>query len=165
VAEAGARTDGVVLLDVDGVLNPQVRIDGRGDLRVSVSFDVRARVARLAEAAAIRWATTWGGRLAPQLSEALSLPISTPAIPILSTTASAQTPKLASVQRWLQRSIASGDAWAAVVWIDDRLGADAVAWAEQSDRPVRLIRPDAATGLRDEHVEEALAFLVRSSAG
>jgi hypothetical protein len=149
----------VVLLDVDGVLNAQVRVDGRGELRVAVPFEVRALVGRLAAAAEIRWATTWGARLAPELSRAVGLPPGTPAIPLAPTRADAATPKLAGVDRWLAEQLASGEPWVAAVWIDDRLGADADAWAAAAAVPVRLIRPDPARGLRGEHVDEALAFL------
>jgi len=50
-----------------------------------------------------------------------------------------------------------------VAWVDDELGPDAVARADERDQPTLLIQPDPRIGLMDEQVEELLSFATRRS--
>lgn len=141
----------LILLDVDGVLNPtvagaKVTIDrGRGEL-----------VLELERAGSIVWITSWPADVTLQLENAIGLENETRRVPLMAASDGASTPKLRSIARWVERST---DPQTLVVWIDDWLRSDARLWASRQDRRWLLVQPDATTGLTKTHVAEVLTFL------
>lgn len=150
---------GLVLLDVDGVINARVRPGDRGRPEVAVPEGMPLLVRRLASVATVHWATTWTPEVVSEISRAVGLPMATPAVPMLRSTPGAQTPKLASTRRWLERQSAAGQPWDRAVWIDDHLGPDARAWAEGNPLPTLLVHVDRAIGLTADEVAQVVRFL------
>lgn len=130
----------LVLLDIDGVLNPGI-YPGQGEVPELVLSGANvARVRRLSVCGRIAWVSTWPATSTAGLEAQLRLGV----VPLRVTLVlrpgdrQAQTPKLRSVDRWLARMETLGEAdWDSVVWIDDVLGPDARAWARNPDRPTR----------------------------
>jgi hypothetical protein len=153
----------LILLDIDGVLNPAVQpgIDGDGPVLV-LSDARRSLVRRLAVCGRIAWVSTWP--LAQTSGIESQLLLSTEPLRVTLPRASldesyAATPKLRPVSRWLARMNGAGEAdWDAVVWIDDVLGPDADSWAVEQTMAVLLVKPSATTGLTAKHVEDVEAF-------
>jgi hypothetical protein len=118
------RNSAVVLLDVDGVLNPVLKGDA---LTLEPS---RADLVReLDRVAGIVWATTWSSTFTWRLGQDLGLSPDTKAIAFPNPVEAnprlpAPTPKLHWVLRWLSRSFEQGG-MPAVIWIDDHLLQDA----------------------------------------
>lgn len=154
----------LILLDVDGVLNPSVTSDrAAGSHRLELDPDREALVRRLAAIGTIVWATTWPPKLTSVLAADLGLPDGTEAIVFggglpRDPRFPGQTGKLQPVAGWLDeaRDRVRIDA---VVWIDDNLREDAYAWAREQSTPFHLIRPDAAAGLTADEVSGAEEFL------
>jgi hypothetical protein len=153
----------LILLDIDGVLNPVVgpALDGDGPVLL-LSGERRALVQRLAACGRIAWVSTWP--LAQTIGLESQLLLSREPLRVTLPRASldesnAATPKLRPVSRWLVRMSGVGeDDWDAVVWIDDVLGPDAHSWALEQTMPVHLVKPSATSGLTAEHVEDVEAF-------
>lgn len=161
----------LILLDVDGVLNPSVVSDrAAGGHRLVLDADRAALVARLAAVGTIVWATTWPPELTSVLARDLRLPEGTEAIVFRGglprdARFPGGTGKLQPVALWLERARATAPI-DAVVWIDDNLREDAYAWAREQDTPLHLVRPESAEGLTADEVagaEEFLAALAPSS--
>ena len=161
----------LILLDVDGVLNPSVVSDrAAGGHRLVLDEDRAALVARLAAIGTIVWATTWPPELTSVLARDLHLPEGTGAIVFRGGLPRdprfpGQTGKLQPVAVWLEQA-RERQPIDAVVWIDDNLREDAFAWAAEQDTPFHLVRPDSAEGLTSDEVagaEEFLAALAPSS--
>ncbi|PPG87481.1 hypothetical protein C5C00_04040 [Rathayibacter rathayi] len=159
----------LILLDVDGVLNPSVRSDrAAGSHRLELEPEREALVARLAAVGTIVWATTWPPRLSSVLADDLGLPGGTEAIVFdgglpRDPRFPGQTGKLHPVATWLERAAERGPL-DAVVWIDDNLGQDAYTWAREQSTPFHLVRPESATGLTDDEVAGAERFLAALAA-
>ena len=153
-----AEQDAVVLLDVDGVLNPL----RRGDTLALES--PRADLVRdLASFGEIVWATTWASTFIWRLGRDLGLSSDTRSIafpdPIdANPELPAPTPKLYWVSRWLLRSF-EADEQPPLVWIDDHLSHDVTEWASDRAAPTLLIRPDPQVGLLSKHVDQVREFL------
>ncbi|AJM77152.1 HAD domain-containing protein [Rathayibacter toxicus] len=158
----------LILLDVDGVLNPTVTSDrAAGSHRLELDPDRAALVYRLAAVGTIVWATTWPPKLTSVLAGDLGLP---PAIEAIvfggglprDSRFAGQTGKLQPVALWLEqaRERMSIDA---VVWIDDNLGEDAYRWARQQTIPFHLVRPDFVAGITGDEVKGVEAFLAMVS--
>lgn len=116
---------------------------------------------RLAAIGSVVWATTWPPRLTSVLTADLGLPRGTRAIVFdgglpHDPRFPGQTGKLQPVAAWLEAQREPVDA---VVWIDDNLREDAVAWAREQPLPFHLIRPESAVGLTDDEVAGAEAFV------
>ena len=159
----------LILLDVDGVLNPSVSSDrAAGSHRLMLEPEREELVRRLAEAGTIVWATTWPPKLTSVLADDLGLPAGTEAIVFggglpRDPRFPGQTGKLQPVAVWLEKARARF-AIDAVVWIDDNLRGDAFDWAREQDTPFHLIVPEAATGLTADEVAGAEAFLAELGA-
>lgn len=148
----------LILLDIDGVLNPAVRPGAdRNDPALILSRDRRELVERLAACGRIAWVSTWPAAQTTGLETQLKLstePLRVPLSQASLAESDAATPKLRPVSRWLARMAGAGEAsWNAVVWIDDVLGPDAYGWASEQEMPVLLVKPLAITGLTAGHVE------------
>lgn len=152
----------LILLDIDGVLNPAVR-PGSGDSPQLILSEVKvALVRRLARCGRIAWVSTWPADLTAGLESQLQLEVEPLRVTLLLRPEDGDepTPKLRSVARWLARMEAAGEAdWEAVVWIDDVLGPDARAWAHHYGQPVLLEKPAPALGLTAAHVTAVEVFL------
>lgn len=154
----------LILLDVDGVLNPTVTSDrAAGGHRLSLEPEREALVHRLAAIGTVVWATTWPPKLTSVLARDLGLPEGTEAIVFgggltRDPRFPGQTGKLQPVAEWLEQASARSSV-DAVVWIDDNLREDAYAWAREQETPFHLIRPDAAVGLTSDEVAGAEEFL------
>ena len=146
----------LILLDVDGVLNP--RVVGQ---RLVLDAPRQELVRRLNELGSIVWATTWSPTHTFHLTRDLGLASDTEGIAFprnlhADPSAPAPTAKLHWVARWLARQDPEPDA---VIWIDDILREDAVAWAAAEARPTLLVQPDMNVGLTEAQVEDARLFI------
>lgn len=154
----------LILLDVDGVLNPSVSSDrALGSHRLMLEPEREELVHRLAAVGTIVWATTWPPKLTSVLADDLGLPAGTEAIVFggglpRDPRFPGQTGKLQPVAVWLERAGERLDI-DAVVWIDDNLRGDAVDWAREQEIPFHLVVPESATGLTADEVAGAEAFL------
>jgi hypothetical protein len=152
----------LILLDIDGVLNPKLR-PGSGTTPDPQLSDAKvALVRRLATKGRIAWASTWSADFMARLEEQLELEVEPLRVTITPRPEDGNepTPKLRSVARWLDRMEAAGEAdWDSVVWIDDVLGADVHEWAHNLGKPVLLEKPDPATGLSEAHVVAVQVFI------
>ncbi|WP_368800845.1 HAD domain-containing protein [Kocuria oxytropis] len=141
----------VILLDVDGVLNPKVVRDpsATGNTHRLVLSPSRAEVVRdLGSLGPIVWATTWERGALHQLSTDLGINMAGH-VPMTRLDPDRRTPKLPAVQRWISRMQATGDlTWDLLVWIDDNLGPDTDAWAAEQGNPTFLVRTDPRYGVR-----------------
>lgn len=156
----------IILLDIDGVLNPAVRPGGDGP-ELSLSAAKVALVRRLAACGRIAWVSTWPADLTAGLESQLGLEVEPLRVTLTMNARDGDepTPKLRSVSRWLARMRASGEAdWDSIVWIDDVLGPDAREWAHQHDQPVLLEKPVPGRGLAEVHVVAVEVFIDSSTA-
>lgn len=153
----------LILLDIDGVLNPAAR--GGGDAAGPELVLSAARidlVRRLAACGQIAWVSTWPAQQTAGLETQLQLeidPLRVPLPPRALQESRAPTPKLRPVSRWLERMALAGEAdWDSVVWIDDVLGADAEDWAHHHP-PALLVKPSPDEGLTVAHVVAVEVFV------
>jgi hypothetical protein len=152
----------IILLDVDGVLNPKVR-RGDGDSPDPQLSDGKvALVQRLATKGRIAWVSTSPADVVASLEDQLHLEVKPLRVTLAMQDSDLDepTPKLRPVARWLERMDASGEAdWDAVVWIDDVLGPDVHEWAHRYGKPVLLERPVPDEGLTEAHVVAVQVFI------
>ncbi|MDV8147192.1 HAD domain-containing protein [Arthrobacter sp. B10-11] len=153
----------IILLGIDGVLNPVARAGSGGDHPEPILPDSKvALVRRLAELGRIAWVSTWPADLTAALESQLQLEGDPLRVTLLVPPGDEDepTPKLRSVIRWLARMERSGCAdWDSVVWIDDVLGQDARKWAHGYGQPVLLGRPVPDQGLSAIHVVAVEVFV------
>ena len=148
----------LLLLDVDGVLNPYGAECPAGFTEhmlfpdeidpVRVCLDHGAWIAELAGAYEVVWATGWGEEANRLLGPLLGIP----RLPVLSFP---QVPFSADLKVPAIDALA-GDRPAA--WIDDMLGPVAYDWADHRPAPTLLLPADPAIGLTRELVDHALAW-------
>lgn len=122
---------------------------------IRIPLGTRERVARLAEAFELVWATSWELDAHAYLLEPLELEEEQwQAIAWTSTVAPAgETWKLHDVRHFVGGR--------PCLWIDDDLHADAYGWAAQRAAegiPTLLIETDAEEGLTDDQLDQALEF-------
>lgn len=146
----------IILLDINGVLNPKLQPGDKSDGRNVQLSDLKvALVRRLATEGRLAWVSTSNEDLVDSLEAQLQLEVKPLRVEIMPEPddEDQQTPKLGSVSRWLNKMEAEGGAdWDAIVWIDDALGADVHGWAHQYHQPVLLEKPDPEEGLTGAHV-------------
>ena len=148
----------LLLLDVDGVLNPYGAECPAGFTEhvlfpdeidpVRVCLDHGAWIAELAGAYEVVWATGWGEEANRLLGPLLGIP-RLPVLPF------PQVPFSADLKVPAIDALA-GDRPAA--WIDDMLGPVAYDWADHRPAPTLLLPADPAIGLTRELVDHALAW-------
>lgn len=164
---AGSPSRLVILLDVDGVLNPEVTRDSSAMVnnhRLVVPPSRAELVRDLGSLAKIVWATTWDRGSLHQLSADLGVDIAGK-VPLARMDWKRPTPKLPAVERWIARMQATGDlSWDMLVWIDDDLGPDAIEWAGEQKTPTNLICTSPLEGLQSRHVQAVRRWLHDSSA-
>jgi hypothetical protein len=155
----------VILLDIDGVLNPSLCPgSGGGQPLLRLSHEKRALVRRLARSGLIAWVSTWPADMVAGLEAQLGLDAEPLRVTMVfrPSDVDARTPRLTSVTRWLYRMSATDEAgWDSVVWIDDVLGPDARRWATEHDQPVHLEQPDPDSGLTEGHVARIEEFVAK----
>jgi len=160
----------LLLIDVDGVLNPLV-VQPPGhvppgftaydlaDHRVLLAAHHGAWLSDLASDFDLVWATTWEHDADRLIAERVGLPRGLPVI-TFDWPQTGWTAKLPDVIRFV------GDR--PVAWIDDVLGPDVHDWASSRSAPTLLIQPDHRVGLTlpdiDRLREFALAISRRSAA-
>jgi hypothetical protein len=153
----------IILLDINGVLNPKIQPGDRSDGQEPQLSDLKtALVRRLATKGTIAWVSTSPEDFMESLEAQLKLEVNPVRVPIAPEPddEDQQTPKLGSVTRWLNKMEADGNAdWNAIVWIDDGLETDVHDWAHQYHKPVLLEKPDPAEGLTEAHVEAVQVFI------
>lgn len=153
----------IILLDVNGVLNPKQEPDGHSENQGPHLSDLKlALVRRLATKGRIAWVSTSPLDVIDSLEAQLGLEEKPLRVTIEPEPGDADqsTPKLGSVTRWLGSMEAEGrDDWDAVVWIDDQLGPDVHDWAHQYAHPVLLEKPHPDEGLTEAHVVAVQVFL------
>ncbi|MCU1519351.1 MAG: hypothetical protein JWQ75_4072 [Pseudarthrobacter sp.] len=158
----------IILLDIDGVLNPAARPGAGGDRpELGLPEAMVALIWRLARCGRIAWVSSWPADLTAGLEAQLQLDVEPLRVTLVVRNGDGDepTPKLRSVARWLDRMEASGEAdWDSVVWIDDVLGPDARAWARNFGRPVLLEKPVPAQGLLEAHVVGVEVFVAMEAA-
>ncbi|WP_306911009.1 HAD domain-containing protein [Arthrobacter sp. B3I9] len=153
----------IILLDVNGVLNPKLQPDDSSNgVNAHLSDLKAALVRRLATKGRIAWVSSSRDDLMNSLEAQLSLEVSPLRVAITPEPGDEdqQTPKLGPVARWLNNMEAGNGAdWDAVVWIDDALGADVHDWAHHYHQPVLLEKPDPEEGLTEAHVVAVQVFI------
>ena len=153
----------IILLDIDGVLNPVAFPGGGGDRAgLWLSAAKVSLVRRLAQCGRIAWVSTWPADQTASLESQLELDVAPLRVTLTlrAEDSDEPTPKLRSVRRWLRRMELAGEAdWDAVVWIDDVLGPDAREWASTHTQPVLLERPGPAQGMSEVHVVAVEVFV------
>jgi hypothetical protein len=153
----------IILLDVNGVLNPKLQPDDSSNGTNAQLSDLKAAlVRRLATKGRIAWVSSSPDDLMNSLEAQLRLEVSPLRVAIAPEPGDEdqQTPKLGSVAKWLNNMEAGNGAdWDAVVWIDDALGSDVRDWAHQYHQPVLLEKPDPEEGLTEAHVVAVQVFI------
>lgn len=148
----------LLLLDVDGVLNPfaadacppgyteHALFPGEEPVRLCAAH--RAWLRELAAPFDIVWATAWGAEANRLLAPLLSLPelpvISFPPVPF------EPLEKLPAIRRFAGRR--------PLVWMDDVITAEATIWAARRRVSTLLIGADPAVGLTRAAIEQALQW-------
>jgi hypothetical protein len=147
----------LLLLDIDGVLNPYAAAACPEGFREQILFpgedpvwigDAHAAwLKELSEAFEIVWASGWGED-AHLLADILSLPrlplVRFPPVPF------DPEEKLPAIVAYVEHRPAA--------WVDDALPRAAYEWAASRGSPTLLIGIDPAIGLRREHVDRLLAW-------
>lgn len=153
----------LILLDIEGVLNPVAHSNGDGDSAERSLPDAKVSlVRRLAKCGQIAWVSTSPADLTEELESQLQLDAEPLRVELAMRESDVDepTPKLRAVIEWLGQKEAAGEAdWDAVVWIDDVLGPDAHEWAGGCSQPVLLAKTSPEDGLTKEHVASVESFV------
>jgi hypothetical protein len=150
----------LLLIDVDGVLNPHVRPGSTLGSQYAVhriaGQDVRLAVAhgewlhRLARLYDLAWATPWEADANALIGPVIGAPPNMPVIAFTDLDARGWTWKLPAVELFVaDRPLA---------WLDDDHGQDAHAWAAARMVPTLLVRPDGYVGWTPREYDELLTF-------
>jgi hypothetical protein len=148
----------LLLLDVDGVLNPYAapgQPDGFEqhlllDELVWLAPQHGAWLRPLLDRFELVWATGWEHNANQLIAPILGLP----ALPVI------EFPREADGRFFKLPTIARFAAGRPLVWIDDELTDEAHAWAAARALPTRLVDADPAIGLTEELVALIAAFLL-----
>jgi hypothetical protein len=143
----------LLLLDIDGVLNPWAATtlpEGFAEYVLFPADEEPHRFAahhgewirELARSFDVVWASAWGSVANRLLAPILGLP-EFPWVPFPPTPFPPFT-KVPSIAEYVDER--------AVAWVDDGMGPDAWAWASERQAPTLLVRVDPAVGFVLEHV-------------
>jgi hypothetical protein len=153
----------LILLDIEGVLNPVAHLKDDGDSAERSLPDAKVSlVRRLAKCGRIAWVSTSPADLTEELESQLRLETEPLRLDLAMRESDVDepTPKLRAVAEWLTEKENTGEAdWDAVVWIDDVLGPDAHEWADRFNRPVHLEKTSPEEGLTKEQVASVESFV------
>ncbi|WP_182880436.1 HAD domain-containing protein [Microbispora sp. H10949] len=158
----------LVLLDVDGVLNPTRRSSPRFRrfmcvlesetcrLLLDPRHGAKLRALERAAGAALVWATTWGDLANEEIGPRIGLP----ALPVVPLLGDPPRPAGVNVKTW---HVAEYVRDRPFVWFDDDLGAADLDYLR--DHPgvaeFLIVHVDHRKGLDDGHLDEALRWLSR----
>jgi hypothetical protein len=153
----------LILLDIEGVLNPVAHPNDDGESSERSLPEAKASlVRRLAKCGQIAWVSTSPEDLTEELESQLQLETEPVRVELemRESDVDEPTPKLRAVTEWLARQDADGEAgWDALVWIDDVLGPDAHEWADGFSQPVHLEKTSPEEGLTKEQVASVESFV------
>ncbi|HKP89172.1 MAG TPA: HAD domain-containing protein [Thermoleophilaceae bacterium] len=150
----------ILFLDVDGVISlfgfesggpPPGAFHTIDGIPHCIGDRVAERLARLAEAFELVWATGWEEKANEYLPHILGLDRELPVLTFdgRAVFGSAHW-KLGAIDAY------AGDRPAA--WIDDFVDEECRAWAESRGAPTLIVEAKSASGLTEEHVEELLGW-------
>jgi hypothetical protein len=150
----------LLLLDVDGVLCPfgadesePMRDLRAGGLTLRFAAALPDRLARLTREFDLVWATMWQ----QEANFALAPMVGLPQLPFIRfadvDAAPGRTWKLPAVRRHVRDR--------AFAWVDDDIGPDCHAWAQEREAPTLLLDVSSHCGLTDTDVDQLLAFAGR----
>lgn len=151
----------LILMDVDGVLNPVTKWDSiEQEHRVLLSNDRRALLAEASTLGTIVWVTSCSLSVTEQLDSQAGIAGTTLRAPLGFGDPAAETPKLPQLSRWVTRLIAeSRDEVEMVVWIDDVHGRDANEWAASSRLPFFLVTTQPQQGMTATDLDKARRWI------
>ena len=157
------RSPVLILMDVDGVLNPVRKWDSiEQDHTVLLPDDRRVLLAEASALGTIVWGTSCSLSVTEQLDRQAGISGTTLRIPIGSGGPAAETPKLRRLSRWITRFIAESlDDVARVVWIDDVHGRDGHELAASSPFPLLLVTTQPQHGLTIADLDKARRWIGR----
>jgi hypothetical protein len=150
----------VLFLDVDGVISlfgfqrsgpPPGSFHSIDGIIHCIGSDAAARLARLAAAYELVWATGWEEKANEYLVHILELPAD---LPVLTFDGRA----VFGSAHWKLEAIEDYARGRAAAWIDDNLDERAEKWAANRQEPTLLVQTESALGITDEHVERLLRF-------
>jgi hypothetical protein len=151
----------ILALDVDGVISlfgfdgpldePPGRFHLISGMAHCIPEETGERLARLADAYEIVWATGWEDRANEMLPSILGLPDD---LPFLTFDGRARF----GTAHWKVEAIDEYAGDRPVAWIDDCLDETCHAWAQKRTGPTLLVPTDSDQGLTDAHVEALLAW-------
>jgi hypothetical protein len=152
----------VLFVDVDGVISlfgfspqsgevpgPFHWVDG---IAHCISMECGGRLERLADRFELVWATGWEEKANEYLPFILGLPFRD--LPVLTFDGRA----VFGSAHWKLEAIEAYAGERPAAWIDDNLDETCHRWARERAAPTLLVRTKPATGLREEHVEQLLAW-------
>jgi hypothetical protein len=151
----------LLLLDVDGVLNPLgVSVPAGYERHRADAYNVLVCqrhgewLRSLIPMFEFRWVTTWGAAASEVFGKLLDLP---PMDAVeLGVLPREGTRKLAAVTRCVEDRPCA--------WVDDELYEDAFMWAASRAEPTLLVRTSATVGLREADVDELRTFALAIAA-
>jgi hypothetical protein len=153
----------LILMDVDGVLNPVRKWDSiEQEHLVLLPNDRRVLLAEASTLGTIVWGTSCSLSVTEQLERQAGIAGTTLRMPLGSGDPAAETPKLRQLSRWVTRFIAESPADVAmVVWIDDVHGRDAHELAASSRFPLLLVTTQPQHGLTTADLDKARRWIGR----
>lgn len=153
----------LILLDIDGVLNPVAHPNDDGDSAERSLPEAKASlVRRPARCGQIAWVSTPPADLSAELESQLQLETEPLRLELAMRESDVDepTPKLRAVTDWLGQKEGAGEVdWAVLVWIDDVLGPDAQEWADGFSQSVHLEKTSPEEGLTKEQVASVESFV------
>jgi hypothetical protein len=150
----------VLFLDVDGVISlfgfePGGPLPGTfhsiDGILHCIGSEVAPRLARLAEAFDIVWATGWEEKANEYLPHILGMPSKLPTLTF-------EGRAVFGTAHWKLDAIDEYAADRPAAWLDDSLDERCERWAQERGAPTLLVQTEPATGVGDEHVERLLRF-------
>lgn len=156
------------MLDIDGVILPTRERDPWGHFSVRdwdmerrmIDEQMRSRVVRLFRLGEVVWCSAWNER-SGELAQSLFLPRGDFLPTSIEENRWARELRLPR-SRWswkLHSVIESDDNISPLVWIDDNIEEDALAWQAEREGPTLLIKTEESVGLTDRHTEQVADFL------
>lgn len=150
----------LLLIDVDGVLNPYVRAgaappDGYaahplGGQRVVLSVQHGIWLHELAEHFDLAWVTTWEAEANALIGPIIGAPPDLPVIQFRERSVDGWIWKLPALRRFAEDR--------PMAWLDDDPGLDADEWASSRVAPTLLVAPDPRLGWTLAEFEQLMAF-------